>query len=93
MNAVDFVPICDVKLYLIRSYQSRLERRSGLSFKDSDEIISRLSHVDSRQLLHENSQEALQLGASSAPFFASSSGEPTVTFSDFHDFKNFVIGS
>ncbi|KAK6057981.1 hypothetical protein COOONC_04456 [Cooperia oncophora] len=37
-------------------------REAGLSFKDSDEIISRLSHVDSRQLLHENSQEALQLG-------------------------------
>ncbi|VDM58012.1 unnamed protein product [Angiostrongylus costaricensis] len=37
-------------------------RESGLSFKDSDQIISTLSHVDSRQILHKNSEEALLLG-------------------------------
>ncbi|KAE9414875.1 hypothetical protein Angca_000794, partial [Angiostrongylus cantonensis] len=37
-------------------------RESGLGFKDSDHIISTLSHVDSRQILHKNSEEALLLG-------------------------------
>ncbi|XGW08292.1 hypothetical protein V3C99_010975 [Haemonchus contortus] len=68
-------------------------RDAGISFKDSDEIISRLSHVDNRQLLLQNSEEALRLGASSAPFFASTIDTPTVTFSDFHDFKKHLLNS
>ncbi|KAK6013243.1 hypothetical protein OSTOST_21499 [Ostertagia ostertagi] len=68
-------------------------RAAGVSFRDSEELVSRLPHMDSRQLLHENSLEALQLGASSAPFFASTNGIPTTTFNNFNDFKRFVLTS
>ncbi|WKX96491.1 hypothetical protein Q1695_012713 [Nippostrongylus brasiliensis] len=68
-------------------------QEAGISFKDSDEIIARLAHVDSRQALHINSERALQLGANYAPFFALSSEETARTFDNFYDFERFVLGT
>ncbi|KAK5967447.1 DSBA domain-containing protein [Trichostrongylus colubriformis] len=71
----------------------RCSRNAGVSLRDTEEIVSRLSHVDSRQLLHQNSLEAFQLGAVSTPFFASVDGSQTTTFSSFQDFKRFMLTS
>ncbi|KAJ1349184.1 hypothetical protein KIN20_004655 [Parelaphostrongylus tenuis] len=68
-------------------------REAGLSFKDSDTIISTLSHVDTRGILHRNSEEALRLGATCAPFFVTESDGCIVAFDSFHDFQQSILSS
>ncbi|VDP08485.1 unnamed protein product [Heligmosomoides polygyrus] len=68
-------------------------REAGLAFRDTEEIIARLSSVEARKLLHDSSEDALRLGASSAPFFAVTDNEVTTTFDNYQDFKRCVLGS
>lgn len=68
-------------------------REAGLAFRDTEEIIARLSSVEARKLLHDSSEDALRLGASSAPFFAVTDTEVTTTFDNYQYFKRCVLGS
>ncbi|PAV59400.1 hypothetical protein WR25_03525 [Diploscapter pachys] len=44
-------------------------REIGLSFRDTEDLVSRLSHPKSRKLITQSSDRAIQLGATSTPFF------------------------
>ncbi|KJH44328.1 hypothetical protein DICVIV_09644 [Dictyocaulus viviparus] len=68
-------------------------REAGLTFKESDEIISRLPHKDTRQLLHKNSEEAFRLGAMCAPLLVCESDDTAQIFENFHDFEQSVLHS
>ncbi|EYB84398.1 hypothetical protein Y032_0317g2320 [Ancylostoma ceylanicum] len=74
------------------AHLSTCAREAGLTFLEAEEIISRLSHVDSKELLRRNSEEAVLLGASFAPLFVSSP-EYSITFHNFHDFRTSLFNN
>ncbi|KHJ84320.1 hypothetical protein OESDEN_15969 [Oesophagostomum dentatum] len=71
------------------AHMSVCAREAGLPFVMSESIVSRLSHMDTRQLLEENSKEAFIHGVTFAPLFVSSNGS-TVVFHNFHDFRAYL---
>ncbi|KAL6735135.1 hypothetical protein Aduo_005607 [Ancylostoma duodenale] len=74
------------------AHMSACAREAGLTFLEAEEIVSRLSHVESKEVLHRNSEEAVLLGANFAPLFVASNDD-AISFHNFHDFTTFLLNN
>ncbi|KAK6734295.1 hypothetical protein RB195_017836 [Necator americanus] len=70
------------------AHLSTCAREAGLTFLESEEIISRLSHVDCKELLRRNCEEAILSGVKFAPLFVACDAD-SIAFHSYADFETF----